>query len=94
LDVGASPYDATSYGIAVVPVETKEGRSEYRRQQKLLMARAEVIRNDVLCEYQRLLPMAFAETSLRQAHRKPMAERFAKAEPGGLPWRRNLTPAP
>ena len=46
LDVGASPYDATSYGIAVVPVETKEGRSEYRRQQKLLMARAEVIRNE------------------------------------------------
>jgi hypothetical protein len=94
LDVAASPYDATAYGIGVVPIETQEGRAEYRSQQKVLMERAEVVRRDLLLAYQRFLPMAFQESSLQQADRKPQPERFAKAEPGGLPWRKNLTPVP
>jgi hypothetical protein len=94
LDVAASPYDATAFGIGVVPVETEEGRAEYRRQQTVLMKRAEVVRGDLLLAYQRFLPMAFQESSLQQADRKPQAERFAKAEPGGLPWRKNLIPTP
>jgi len=90
LDVAASPYDASSYGVDVVPIETGEGRSEYRRQQKALMQRAEVVRKDLLLLYENFLPMAFRESCLRQAEEKPKSERFAKAEPGGLPWRKNL----
>jgi len=94
LDVAASPYDATSYGVGVVPVETLEGRAEYTKLQKDLMTRAERVRRDLLFAYEMFLPMAFSETSLQMGSKQPEAERYAKAEPGGLPWRKNLISSP
>ena len=40
LDVAASPYDASRFGLEPVPVETVAGRAEYGRQQLALMERA------------------------------------------------------
>ncbi|KAL3902865.1 MAG: hypothetical protein SGARI_005641 [Bacillariaceae sp.] len=75
LDVSASPYDATSYGVGVVPIETSEGRAEYTRLQKDLMKRAERVRLDVLSAYDLFLPMAFSKESLQQGLQRPEPER-------------------
>ena len=48
LDVAASPYDASLYGVDAVPVETPEGRSVYRKRQLELMQQANVVRTDLL----------------------------------------------
>lgn len=90
LDVAASPYDATAYGVGVVPVETEEGRKEYRKQQMALMERAEPVRQDLLEAYDLFLKMAFDEDITARAATRADPERFAKAEPGGPSWRRNL----
>ena len=76
LDVAASPYDATRYGVGVVPVETPKGRAEYKRQQIQLMSRAERVRTDLLKNYNMLLPMAFPESSLRHGLDQPQPERL------------------
>ncbi|KAL3941409.1 MAG: hypothetical protein SGBAC_004238 [Bacillariaceae sp.] len=76
LDVAASPYDTTSYGVGVVPVETSEGRAKYAKLQKDLMVRAELVRRDLLFAYDMFLPMAFSETSLQLGYQKPQAERL------------------
>jgi hypothetical protein len=67
LDVKASPYDASDYGIGVVPVETEEGRAAYRREQLALMKRAEPVRRDLLLAYDRFLAAAFPEDVLVDA---------------------------
>jgi len=111
LDVAASPYDATAYGVGIVPVETKEGRKQYREIQRTLMEDAEPIRLQLLQAYNTFLQLAFDPTLLDQSAveidgRKKAdgkliergdiktgfagKERFATAEPGGLPWRRSL----
>jgi hypothetical protein len=90
LDIAASPYDATAYGVEAVPVETEEGRLQYRQQQIQLMKEAEPIRRDLLQAYDDFLQYAFAPDLLEKALNSPANERFAKAEPGGLPWRKNL----
>jgi hypothetical protein len=90
LDVAASPYDATKYGVGIVPIETEEGRLEYRTRQAELMHQAEPVRQDLLTAYNDFLSAAFAPDILHQANAAPSRERFARAEPGGLPWRRNL----
>jgi hypothetical protein len=91
LDVAASPYDVfTDYGVEPIQIETKEGRAEYRTQQLSLMNRAEPIRRELLHAYSSFLPLAFNNVALGTAYRQPLAERYAKAEPGGLPWRKNL----
>lgn len=89
MDVAASPYDATDYGVSVIPVETKEGRAQYRHEQVLLMERAEPVRKELLNAYDLLLHLAFDEDNVETLE-KPASERFAKAEPGGLPWRKSL----
>ena len=94
LDVAASPYEATDYGVEVIPIETKEGREEYRVQQKELMAKAEPIRRDLLRAYETVLTLGFDESIVKRADQSPQPERFAKAEPGGLPWRQNLITSP
>ena len=113
LDVEASPYDATSFGAGVVPVETKEGRRIYRARQRMLMDKAEPIRRRLLQAYDSFLSLAFEEDLLREtaigtkgtttassSRQSPVTtiayaspERFAQAEPGGLPWRRSLIPS-
>lgn len=85
MDVAASPYDVSAYGVGVIPVETFEGRSEYREQQVALMDRAEPVREEVLQAFNLLLDLGFGEN----VQDKPAPERYAKAEPGGLPWRKN-----
>ncbi|CAB9497598.1 expressed unknown protein [Seminavis robusta] len=91
LDVAASPYDATGYGVGVIPVEIDSGRSQYRKQQRLLMERADPIRRELLEAYNIFLKLAFDEDpSTLEAHVTPSKERFAQAEPGGKPWRKNL----
>ena len=90
LDVAASPYDATYYGVGIVPVETKEGRAEYRDRQRELMRDAEVVRKAMLRAYDDFLQLAFDAGTLDMAESNPDAERYANAQPGGLPWRKNL----
>jgi hypothetical protein len=94
LDVAASPYDATEFNVGVIPVETEEGRALYRKQQRVLMERAEPIRKELLDSYNIFLKLAFDEDpSLLESHVTPSEERFAQAQPGGKPWRRNLIPS-
>ena len=90
LDVAASPYDATAYGVPAVPVETAAGRAQYKREQTALMKRAEPIRRELLQAYDTFLALAFDDNVLALAKDRPQAERFAKAEPGSQPWRKNL----
>ena len=90
LDVEASPYDVRSFGFGVVPVELPEGREEYRRRQKELMQAATPIRERLLTAYEAFLDLAFDDATLIGAERNPAAERFARAEPGGKPWRKSL----
>lgn len=59
LDVEASPYDATAFGVGIVPVETKEGRKLYRERQRDLMERVEPVRKRLLKAYESFLLLAF-----------------------------------
>lgn len=60
LDVAASPYDASVYGLEAVPVETREGRKMYRRRQAELMNKAEPIRRRLLRAYEVFMELAFS----------------------------------
>jgi hypothetical protein len=91
LDVAASPYDATAYGVGIVAIETKHGRAQYRRQQRELMERAEPIRRELLDAYNLFLRLAFDEDPVfLETQVTPSAERYATAQPGSKPWRQNL----
>jgi len=90
LDVAASPYDASAYGVDIVPIEKPEGRAEYRLRQRVLMFRADPIRRELLKSYEALLSFGFDGSVLDEAERRPAADRFAQASPGGKPWRKSL----
>jgi hypothetical protein len=90
LDIAASPYDLSSYGVDAVPVETSEGRAQYKKEQISLMRAAEPVREDLLRAYDIFLEAAFDEDVLVAAGSSPDPERYAQAEPGGMPWRKNL----
>ena len=101
LDVGASPYDCSSYGygsnldpIRIIPVETTEGRALYQELQTDLMQRAETVRRALLANYEAFGALAFETQQLLAAVEDPTDERFAKAEPGGKAWRQNLIERP
>ncbi len=64
LDVEASPYDARSYGASVVPVETKEGRKQYRDRQRDLMNETEPVRERLLKAYDDFMALSFAMDSI------------------------------
>ena len=55
LDMQASPYDLSAQGLAPVPVETPQGREEYARCQRQLMARAQALRPRLAEAYAELL---------------------------------------
>ena len=62
LDVAASPYDAnTQYNVGVIPIETREGRAEYRKRQLQLMKEVQPVRQDVLNSYHMFLSLAFSD---------------------------------
>lgn len=90
LDVAASPYDASAFGIEPILIEHEAGRQVFRARQLQLMERAQPLRTSLLSAYETFLRDAFSNDHLSEAAESPSAERFATAQPGGLPWRRNL----
>jgi hypothetical protein len=70
LDVAASPYDASEYGVGVVPVETSEGRLEYKRRQQALMKKADPIRRELLKAYDNFIMLAFDNEDLPQGFQR------------------------
>jgi hypothetical protein len=67
LDVAASPYDAAAYGLLAIPIETPEGRADYRNIQTSLMRQAEPVRRRLLEAYRVLLAVAFDDDVLELA---------------------------
>jgi hypothetical protein len=55
VDMRASPYDLSSFGFAAIEIETTAGRAAYIEMQKMLMEEAQVIRTQLIVEYQNLL---------------------------------------
>jgi hypothetical protein len=70
LDVAASPYDATSYGLIPVPIETSEGRTLYRKRQTELMERAQPLRQQLLDQYDCFIEAAFAPHDIENARQQ------------------------
>lgn len=48
LDMEAAPYDLSAWNVAVVAIETPEGRQEYGMRQRALSQRAQEIRRSIL----------------------------------------------
>ena len=48
VDMQASPYDVSSYGLAAIPVETPEGKSEYASRQREFAERAAPLRQRLI----------------------------------------------
>ena len=61
LDMRASPYDLTAYGIAPIPIEGAAGRTEYVRGQRDIVRRAASVREALLADCRRLLTFASHE---------------------------------
>ncbi len=60
LDMQASPYDLTQYGMAPIPVEEPAGRAEYARRQAVIAARAAPLRAALRKWCERLMGLEFA----------------------------------
>jgi hypothetical protein len=54
LDMRASPYDLSAYGVEPIRIETCEGKEEYIRRQRELAGAAQPVRDRVISEYRRL----------------------------------------
>jgi hypothetical protein len=54
LDMRASPYDLSEYGLEPIRIETAEGKEEYVRQQRELAATAVPIRGRLIEEYRKV----------------------------------------
>ena len=87
LDVAASPYDLSSYGLAPICIEMESGRSEYIERQTGLMDRAQPVRWRLLRAYDAFLDAGFAESTVNAALAEPNAVHFAKCSPGGPAWK-------
>jgi hypothetical protein len=61
LDMRASPYDLTAYGIAPIPIEEGRGRTEYVRGQRDIARRAASVRKALLANCRRLVTFASHE---------------------------------
>ena len=57
LDVAASPYDASPYKLEAIPVETLQGRIEYKEAQLTLMNSSLPVRAALLSQYAQLLDL-------------------------------------
>ena len=55
LDMQASPYDVSAYGLPAVPVETAAGKAEYVARQRALAQRATALRAELLAVCETLL---------------------------------------
>ncbi len=54
VDMRASPYDLSSFGVEAIPIESLEGRELYVREQRRLSEHAVPIRSQLLQVYQEL----------------------------------------
>ena len=54
LDMQASPYDVSGYGLKAVAIETPEGKREYARRQRDIATRGETLRRRILAECDRI----------------------------------------
>jgi hypothetical protein len=70
LDVAASPYDSSAYGVGFIPIETAEGRAEYKQRQIELMIKAEPIRRSLLDAYNCFLALAFDEKDIEEGRNR------------------------
>lgn len=64
LDVAASPYDASDFGVEPICIETPEGRSLYRKLQAKQMMEAEPVRKELLRAHEVFLETAFGRDIL------------------------------
>ena len=60
LDMRASPYDLTDYGLTSIPVEQPAGRAEYVRRQSAISAEAAPLRAALIAQCESLLEAAGA----------------------------------
>lgn len=58
LDMRASPYDLTAYGLTPVRIETPEGRRDYEKEQARLAAKAAPLRQRLIEALDRVLEAA------------------------------------
>jgi hypothetical protein len=63
LDMQASPYDVSQFGLEPVRVETPEGRVEYARRQREVMTEAEPLRRQLLVALRSLRDAAAESTT-------------------------------
>ncbi len=54
VDMKASPYDLTGYGYDPIPIETEEGRRQYRQEQKRIYETGIPLRKRLFTELQKL----------------------------------------
>ncbi|MDJ0394119.1 3-methyladenine DNA glycosylase [Rhodococcus sp. G-MC3] len=64
VDMRASPYDLSDYGLAPIAIETPLGRAEYVRAQSALTARAAPLRSELTARCQNLLVNGGANAGL------------------------------
>ncbi|WP_282948673.1 3-methyladenine DNA glycosylase [Cellulomonas endometrii] len=55
VDMQASPYDVTTYGLEPIAIETPEGKAEYVRRQRAFAARSQALRTRLLAVCARLV---------------------------------------
>lgn len=55
IDMQASPYDATEFGLEPIKIETEEGRKEYMERQMEIYKNSEPVRENVIEGYERIL---------------------------------------
>ena len=61
LDVAASPYDASEYGVIPVQIETSEGRSIYKERQIDLLHKGQKVRKKLMKAYEDFLIVSFGD---------------------------------
>lgn len=61
LDMRAAPYDLTGWGYEPVTIETAEGKLEYARTQRAFAARSVTLRQRLLAQLDRALPVSSKE---------------------------------
>jgi len=87
LDVAASPYDISSYGLEPLRIETESGRHLFRSKQLELMRRSQPVRTRLLDAYDAFIDVGFLQGTVEAARARPDAVEFATASPGGPAWR-------
>ena len=55
VDMRASPYDLTKFGLSAIKVETAEGKKEYAARQKEIYKKSQPIRQELISEYDYLI---------------------------------------